>query len=57
MELNVGKEIAALKRMTVGELRERYAEVFSEETQARNKQGLVKRVIWRLQAMSEGSCQ
>ena len=55
MELNVGKEIAALKRMTVGELRARYAEVFSEEPQARNKQWLVKRVIWRLQSMSEGT--
>ncbi|HJN13338.1 MAG: DUF2924 domain-containing protein [Pirellulaceae bacterium] len=55
MELNVGKEIAALKRMTVGELRERYAEVFSEETLARNKQWLVKRIIWRLQSMSEGN--
>ena len=55
MELNVGKEIAALKRMTVGELRARYAEVFGEETHARNKQWLVKRVIWRLQSMSEGN--
>ena len=55
MELNVGKEIAALKRMTVGELRARYAEVFGEETHARNKQWLVKRVIWRLQSMSEGT--
>ena len=55
MELNVGKEIAVLKRMTVGELRERYAEVFGEETHARNKQWLVKRVIWRLQSMSEGN--
>ena len=41
--------------MTVGELRERYAEVFGEETHARNKQWLVKRVIWRLQSMSEGN--
>ena len=55
MELNVGKEIAALKRMTVGELRTRYAEVFGEETLARNKQWLVKRIIWRLQSMSEGN--
>ena len=55
MELNVGKEIAALKRMTVGELRSRYAEVFGEETLARNKQWLVKRIIWRLQSMSEGN--
>ena len=41
--------------MTVGELRERYAEVFGEETLARNKQWLVKRIIWRLQSMSEGN--
>ncbi len=55
MELIVGKEIAALKRMTVGELRERYAEVFGEETLARNKQWLVIRIIWRNQSLTEGS--
>ena len=29
--MNVGKQVAALKRMTVRELRARYAEVFGEE--------------------------
>ena len=28
MNLNVGKELASLRRMTVGELRARYVEVF-----------------------------
>jgi len=54
MDLNVGKEVAALQRMTVKELRARYAEVFGEETPARNKVWLVKRIAWRLQALAEG---
>lgn len=54
MALNVGKEIAALQRMTVRELRTRYAEVFGEETRAGNKPWLVKRIAWRIQALVEG---
>ena len=54
MELNVGKEVAALQRMTVGELRAKYAEVFSEETNARHKQWLLRRIIWRMQAQAAG---
>ena len=46
--MNVGKEVAALKRMTVRELRTRYAEVFGEETRAGNKPWLVKRIAWRV---------
>jgi hypothetical protein len=38
MDLNVGKEVAALMRMTVGELRAKFADVFGEETNARHKQ-------------------
>ena len=54
MDLNVGKEVAALQRMTVKELRARYAEVFGEETLAQNRIWLVKRIAWRLQALAEG---
>jgi Protein of unknown function (DUF2924) len=54
MELNVGKEVAALQRMTVRELRARYAEVFGEATRAGNKAWLVKRIAWRLQSLVEG---
>ena len=55
MKLNVGKEIATVQRMTVGELRDRYADLFGEETPARNKQWLIKRIIWRVQSLAEGS--
>ncbi len=54
MNLNVGKEVAALQRMTVRELRTRYAEAFGEETRAGNKVWLVKRIAWRLQSLAEG---
>jgi hypothetical protein len=55
MHLNVGKEVAALQRMTVKELREKYAEAFGEETNANNKAWLVKRIAWRLQVLAEGN--
>jgi len=45
MTLNVGKELAALERMSVGELRKRYAELFNETTAARNRKWLIKRII------------
>lgn len=54
MDLNIGKELAALQRMTVKELRNRYAEVFGEPTNANNRAWLVKRLAWRLQALAEG---
>lgn len=54
MDLNVGKELAALRRMTVSELRVRYAEVFGEPTNGRHKDWLVKRIIWRMQSLAEG---
>ncbi len=54
MQLNVGKEVAALQRMTMRELRASYAEAFGETTNANNKAWLVKRIAWRLQALAEG---
>jgi len=50
MDLNVEKELAALRRMSVGQVRQRYAEVFGEPTRSRHKQWLVKRTLWRMQA-------
>ena len=52
--LNVAKEVATLQRMTVRELRIRYADVFGEETKAGNKPWLIKRIAWRLQSLEEG---
>ena len=37
MKLNVGKEIATVQRMTVGQLRDRYADLFGEETPVGSK--------------------
>ena len=54
MSLNVGKELAVLERMTVKELKTRYAEMFGEETRAHNKSWLLKRIAWRLQVLAEG---
>jgi hypothetical protein len=47
-------ELAGLVRMTVTQLRARYASLFGEPTRAGNKAWLVKRIAWRLQALAEG---
>ena len=54
MKLNVTKEVAALKRLTMHDLRAKYAEVFGDATPSGNRAWLVKRVIWRLQALAKG---
>jgi hypothetical protein len=54
MPPNLAGEIAALGRLSVRELRTRFAAVFGEPTQAHNKVWLVKRLAWRLQALAEG---
>lgn len=52
--LNIAREVAALKRMTVKELRGRYVEAFGEATRSGNKDWLWKRIAWRMQANAEG---
>src|SRR6516164_11725155 len=54
MNLNIGRELAALQRLSVKELRDRYAEAFGEGTNANNKTWLIKRIAWRLQVLAEG---
>ncbi len=54
MEINVAKEVAALQRLSVSDLRGKYAEVFGESTTTGNKTWLVRRIAWRLQALAEG---
>ena len=54
MEANTYQEIQGLSRLTVGQLREKYLDVFGEETRARHKVYLRKRIAWRLQALAEG---
>ncbi len=54
MKLNLAKELAALEQMTVGQLQQRYAEVFGETVRSRHKHYLIRRIAWRLQANAEG---
>jgi hypothetical protein len=44
MDVNVGKEVAALSRITPKQLREKYAEVFGEATNTGNRTWLVRRI-------------
>jgi hypothetical protein len=52
--LNIAKEVSAMERMTVDQLRAKYADVFGEPTNGRNKRWLIKRIAWRMQADAEG---
>jgi hypothetical protein len=54
MTLNIDKEVGQMERMTVGELQEKFAEVHGEQPRGRNKQWLIKRIAWRMQAIAEG---
>ena len=45
--------VKALGRLTVPELKQRYAEVFGEPTRTNHKQHLIKRIVWRMQALRE----
>ena len=52
--LNIAKEVAAMWRKTVTELRVQYEDVFGEACRSNHKQWLIKRIAWRLQANAEG---
>lgn len=54
MRLNIAREVAAMGRMTATELRRKHTEVFGEQTRSGNKEYLVKRIAWRMQANAEG---
>ncbi len=54
MAINLAKEVATLRHMTVSDLRDRYQAVFGEDTNARNIQWPIKRISWKLQANAEG---
>jgi hypothetical protein len=54
VELNIVNEVAALQRLSIGQLRQRFAELFGETTKASNRTWLIKRIVWRMQALAEG---
>jgi hypothetical protein len=54
MKVNMAKELAALDRLTVTQLRQKHIEVFGEQTRSGNKDWLRKRIAWRMQANTWG---
>jgi hypothetical protein len=54
MSLNINKEVRAMEKRSVRELRKQYADVFGEGTNASNKPWLIKRIAWRMQSNIEG---
>jgi hypothetical protein len=47
-------EIEKLRREGLGAMRQKYREVFGEETRCRHREHLFRRIAWRLQALAEG---
>ncbi len=52
--MNIEAEVANMLAMKVSELREKYREVFGDDTSSRNKRWLIKRIAWRIQANAMG---
>jgi hypothetical protein len=54
MDTAVLMEIENLRRASLAALREKFREVFQEETRSRHREHLFRRIAWRLQALAEG---
>lgn len=54
MDLELRQQITELETMTVGQMKDKYLQLFQEDTRSRNRQWLYRRLAWRLQAMKEG---
>ncbi len=54
MDTAVLMEIENLRRASLAGLRDKYREVFQEETLCRHREHLFRRIAWRLQALAEG---
>jgi Protein of unknown function (DUF2924) len=54
MKVNVSQELAILQRLTMRELRGKFADLFGETTLAGNRTWLVRRILWRMQALAQG---
>jgi len=50
----VREQIEALRHMTVGQLKDRYRDVFGESSRSNHKQFLFRRIAWRIQANAWG---
>ena len=50
----VAQQLKAIESMSMGELIEKYREVFGVPTRTRNKPYLRKKIAWRIQELAEG---
>jgi len=51
---DIAAELAALDKMTTGELADRYAELHGQPCRTRHRAYLIRKIAWRLQANAEG---
>lgn len=54
MKLETRQKIAQIEKMTAGQMRLEYAQVFGEPTRSANRLWMFRRIAWRLQALEEG---
>src|SRR5690606_36159725 len=50
----IEKDLAALKDMSPKQLRQQYAELYGDPSRSGNRQWLIRRCAWRIQALAEG---
>lgn len=55
MELKTKERLAGIRKMTTNQMREKYVEIFNEQTRSCNRQWMLRRIAWRLQSLDEGS--
>ena len=54
MNPSIAAEVERLRQLKTAALRTRYREVLGEESRSSNRQSLLRRIAWRLQARAEG---
>ena len=54
MDHSLAGEVAALQRLSGGQLLSRYHEIYNEMPNTKNRPWLIRRIAWRLQALQEG---
>lgn len=57
MSPDIVKGVAALEKMTVGKLHDRYVEVFGETVRSRHRSYLIRRIAWRFKPTPGAGCQ
>ncbi len=54
MKLNINREVACMKAMPTAELKERFEDVCGRPPRSHNREWMIKKIAWRLQADVEG---